>query len=482
MKSRFVTSTSVTPSVRASSRLPLKVFHALPPFARSLAASIHGYSLKKRRYGPTAFRLVEEALERDNWTDASWATWRESRLSQVLRRAAIHVPAYQQLWDERRRRGDKASFEDLSNWPILKKESVREHSQMFLANDCNPGKMYLEHTSGTTGTPLNLWSSRETMQRWYALYEARIRRWNGLSQENRWGHLGGQPVVPYGQSQPPYWVWNSALKQLYLSCMHVSPQSSGAFLSAIKEYDLDYLLGYSSSLALLAQAALENGTNLPLKIVITDSEPLLDRQRDVIEQGFGCPVRETYGMAEIVCAASECSAGRLHLWPEAGIFELLDENDRPVAPGQTGRIVATSLLNNDMPLIRYDTQDLAQADPDDHPCPCGRSLPRIRKLLGRNDDVVITADGRRIVQIDRIFDPCYDVREAQIVQDAVDRFRIRIVPGSGWSQTSEVALCGALRNLVGEAQITVEKVPQIERTWAGKYRMIVSNVSGSRPA
>jgi phenylacetate-CoA ligase len=458
----------------------LKAFHALPPFARNWAASAHGYSLRAWRYSPSTVRLTEEALERDRWSPERWRNWLDDRLTRVLRRAALDVPFYRQYWEERRQRGDNAAFEVLANWPILKKESLRRRPELLVASDCDRRKMHVEHTSGTTGTPLTLWRSRETMQQWYALNEARVMRWNDLSHQNKWGHVGGQPVVPFDQTRPPYWVWNSALRQLYLSCMHIGPQSAPAYLSAIKAHGLDYLLGYSSSIALLAQVAVERGTRIPLKVVVTDSEPLLDQQRKVIEQAFGCPVRETYGMAEIACAASECSAGALHLWPEVGIIELLDEHDQPVAPGQTGRIVTTKLANPDMPLIRYDTQDLAQAEPDDRPCPCGRTLPRIRKLLGRNDDVVFTRDGRRIVQIDRIFDPCYDIREAQIVQEAIGRFTIKIVPGQRWTNADGDALSQALGYLVGEADITVELVPRIEKTWAGKYRMIVSKVSAGQ--
>ena len=456
--------------------LSLRLYHALPPFARNWVANTRGYSLRKTRYSPATARLADAALERDRWPVEKWAAWQQDQLLPLLRRAAVQVPYYRQLWDDRTRSGDSATVEALADWPVLKKEALRIQPERFLADDCDRRKMEQVTTSGTTGTPISLWRSRETNRQWYALYEARVRLWNGLSRQNRWGHLGGQPVVPFHQSRPPYWVWNLALKQLYLSSMHISPRSSPAYLSAIKEHGLDYLLGYSSSIALLAQSALESGIKVALNSVITDSEPLLESQRAWIEKGLRCPVRETYGMAEIACAASECSAGKLHLWPEVGIIELLDDHDEPVSPGQTGRIVATGFLNPDMPLIRYDTQDLAQADPDPSPCPCGRTLPRIRKILGRNDDVVITRDGRRLVQIDRILDPCYDIREAQIVQEAIGRFTIKIVPGPRWSNADGKSLSDALGHLVGEADISVELVSHIERTWAGKYRIIVSKV------
>ena len=153
------------------------------------------------------------------------------------------------------RRGDEASFEVLANWPILKKETLRDRPERFLADDCDRRNLQAVTTSGTTGTPITLWRSQKANREWYALYEARVRLWNGLSRRNRWGHLGGQPVVPFQQDRPPYWVWNAALRQLYLSCMHISPHSSVAYLEAIRQYRLDYLLGYASSPAAARELA-----------------------------------------------------------------------------------------------------------------------------------------------------------------------------------------------------------------------------------
>ena len=71
--------------------------------------------------------------------------------------------------------------------------------------------MYYEHTSGTTGKPLHLWHSRETLKAWYALTEARMRRWYGIERGDRWAILGGQLVAPVTRNRPPYWVWNLSL-------------------------------------------------------------------------------------------------------------------------------------------------------------------------------------------------------------------------------------------------------------------------------
>ena len=201
----------------------LRLYHRLPYPLRVLAASGRGYYLRWWRYGPETERLVAEALERETWSPARWQAWQQERLALVLHRAAKKVPYYREQWSARRRRGDRAAWEYLENWPILEKEHIRQNPRAFVADDCQIQKMYHEHTSGSTGKPLDLWWSRATVKAWYALFEARWRRWYGVSRQDRWAILGGQLVAPVQTRRPPFWVWNAALQQLYLTSYHLAP-------------------------------------------------------------------------------------------------------------------------------------------------------------------------------------------------------------------------------------------------------------------
>ena len=300
----------------------LALYHSFPAPIRSLAASLRGYELRRWRYGRETERLVEEAAEREAWSAHQWIEYQEVELAKLLERAATRVPYYRDLWQARRRRGDYAAWDVLANWPVLEKHQVRASPEAFLAEDCNRRMMFAESTSGTTGTPLRLWWSRSTVRRWYALYEARIRRWHGLSRYDRWAILGGQLIIPQGQVGPPFWVWNAGLRQLYLSAYHISPHTAPAYLETIRRAKVRYLLGYPSGLSALASAAHLGGDGFPdLAVVFANAEKLSPKQRALIESGFRCPVRDTYGMAEIVAGASECQHGRLHLWPEVGIIQ-----------------------------------------------------------------------------------------------------------------------------------------------------------------
>ena len=227
-----------------------------------------------------------------------------------------------------------------------------------------------------TGTPLNLWRSRETIQKLYALSEVRERRWYGVSVRQPWAILGGQVVAPVHQQRPPFWVWNAALNQLYMSSYHLQPSLIPYYLDALRDHRVSYLLGYTSSLFALAQEVLRvRRTDLRMSVVITNAEPVTERQRTVIGDAFQCPVRETYGMAEMALFASECEHGALHMWPEVGWLEVL-EDGVPAVPGTSGEFVVTGLMNADMPLIRYRVGDRGALSAATT-CACGRTLPQL---------------------------------------------------------------------------------------------------------
>lgn len=458
----------------------LQLYHRLPPAAWSVAATMRGMYLRSWRYGRETDTLVREALDRDHWSEDRWRAWREERLAFVLHRAATRVPYYREQWAARRSRGDRASSELLANWPLLEKETLRRAPGSFVADDCDRGRMFHEHTSGTTGTSLDLWWSRATVRAWYALFEARWREWYGVSRHDRWAILGGQLVVPVSRREPPFWVWNPALNQLYMSSYHLAPELVPHYLEAMRRHRVRYVFGYTSALHSLALFALERAPEaaraLGLTVAITNAEPVLPYQRETIERAFACPVRETYGMAEIVAAASECESGRLHLWPDAGHTEVLT-SERATSGHAVGDLVCTGLVNTDMPLIRYRVGDSVALDPDETPCACGRSLPRLARIEGRVDDTLYTRDGRAVGRMDPVFKSQLPIREAQIIQRALDRVHVRIVPAPDFSRADGDAIIQRIRERMGNVTVELERVNAIPRTANGKLRAVICELS-----
>jgi len=451
-----------------------EIYAKLPPALRTLPATLRGYYLRSWRYGPETPRMVAEALERERWSPEQWQSWQGEQLARQLHRAATRVPYYRRLWRERRLHGDKATWEDLANWPVLTKQAVREAGAALVAEDCDPAKMFADRTSGTTGTPLTIWQRREAVRGWYGLFEARTRVWYGVSRFSRWGILGGQVVTPLAQRKPPYWVWNGALEQLYLSTFHLKEEFIADYIKALLRYRIEYLVGYSAALHLLARYVLAQGVRIPLRVVVTNAEPLFPQQREVIGEAFQCPVHATYGMAEAVVAASECEHGAMHLWPDAGVLEVLSAGV-PVAPGVSGDLVCTGLLNPDMPLIRYAVGDRGQLSAASEPCACGRTLPLLEAVEGRANDSLVARDGRRVFWLNPVFYGL-PVAEAQIIQESLDLVCIHYVAAAGFDHRSRQTIIDRIHRLIGPVQVQLEPVAQVPREPSGKFRAVLCRV------
>lgn len=457
----------------------LHAYHLMPHSLRNVAASIRGLTLKKWRYGPNTERLIEEALGREQWSADEWKRWQEERLAHLLDYAAKNVPFYRDMWQRRRRHGDYRSWDYLDNWPLLHKEQLRANPRQFLAEGIDPRKLIKVQTSGTTGTPLELWRNRTTNRDWYALFEARTRRWNGVRFSQPWAILGGQPVVPASQGSPPFWVWNSALNQLYLSSNHVSPESAQDYLEALNKYRITHMIAYPSSLAILARLSADLNLSAPsLKVIFTNSEALHTWQRRQIEQGLQCEVREVYGMAEIVAAASECEAGNLHLWPDVGWVDVFqDDSDERVSSGTPGRLVCTGLLNPDMPLINYVVGDRGTMGNGKNICSCGRALPIVKGIEGRINDVLVGPNGRAVYWINPIFYGL-DIQEAQVIQNTLETLIVKLVPGRTLKPGAEQTIDQRLRARLGEVRVEFRRMTHIPRGPNGKFRAVVCNLAG----
>jgi phenylacetate-CoA ligase len=441
-----------------------------------MAASARGYYLHWWRYGPETEALIQEAFDRESWSSEQWIIWQEERLAFLLHRAASRVPYYRDQWSRRRQKGDRVPWEYLENWPVLEKEDLRTNPKAFVADDCRIRSMFHEHTSGTSGKPLDLWWSHNTVRQWYALFEARWRRWYGVCHHDPWAILGGQLIVPVKERRPPFWVWNSGLNQLYMSSYHLSPDLIPFYLEALQRYRVKYLWGYTSSLYSLAQEILNSRrSDLTMTVVVTNAEPLFDYQREAIGAAFQCPVRETYGMAEIVSAASECNEGNLHLWPEVGRVEVLQDDSSLTSSG-LDNLVCTGLLNADMPLIRYRTGDTGSLAGSTDICRCGRKLPLLASVDGRCDDILYTPDGMHIGRLDPVFKTKLPIREAQIIQDKLNLIRVLYVPTQDFRAKDGYAIIDNLQQRLGAVEIILEPVPQIPLSAAGKFRAVICNL------
>jgi phenylacetate-CoA ligase len=130
-----------------------------------------------------------------------------------------------------------------------------------------------------------------------------------------------------------------------------------------------------------------------------------------------------------------------------------------------------------MPLIRYEVGDLGSIDNFSSNCSCGRSLPILNNIEGRLDDMIITPDGRHIGRLDPVFKSEMKIKEAQIIQEALDLVHVKVVPTEGFNQLDEIDIKKRIEQRLGASiNVVVETVAEIPRTKAGKFKAVISNL------
>jgi phenylacetate-coenzyme A ligase PaaK-like adenylate-forming protein len=249
----------------------------------------------------------------------------------------------------------------------------------------------------------------------------------------------------------------------------------GDLVAALNRFQPDHVNAYPSTAGLLADEQLAGRLRLSLKGLTTSSETLSPALRDRLERAFGVPVWNWYATTEGVWG-HECEAGSMHLFDDMCIVENVDEDGRPLPDGEMGaRILVTRLFNRVQPLIRFEVTDLIAADPE--PCPCGRSLMRLRSLEGRAEDVLRLSGVLVHPMQFAIVTADPDVREFQVVQEG-DRLRLRVALRNGAAGAEErlgQSLRGRLAELgIAHPDVCVERVDELERTPGGKLQVVVA--------
>lgn len=450
----------------------MALYWRLPVAIQELALSLYAARLDDWYYGGEFEQRCNE-VRRSSWKSvADIENWQLGQLKQVFRSAVDHVPRYRSAFGCLDVDGFR-SLRDLRSLPLLEKQSIRQKEAELLDERLRRRQLFRRATSGSTGTSLTIFWPKGALQRFYAIFEVRVQNAAGVSRHLPRAMLGGRPILRGDVTEPPFWRWNSRWKQLYLSSYHVSSATARSYVEALRHSPVQWLTGYGSAIAALAESALAAGVEpQPMKAVIVSGDTLQAGMRTSIEAFFRCKCYDSYGQAEGVAMAMECERGRLHLVPEVGIVEILDEDGQPCEPGAVGEIVATGLVNDGMPLLRYRSGDYASWSRE-QACPCGLVHPIIEALEGRVDDYLVTADGRRIGRLSTAMKRSPAIHSAQLVQDRPGHAFLLIRPGDGYRAADAKPVVDDIRERIGDFDLDVIEVTEIPRTKRGKTRLVV---------
>ncbi|MDX1969710.1 MAG: phenylacetate--CoA ligase family protein [Planctomycetaceae bacterium] len=428
--------------------------------------------------GRKTLRHWKDAEESQWWSRERLEACQLDSLRALLTHAAATCPYYAELWRERGLSVNQiGTLSDLQSWPLITRDTIRQ--QRLRMRTTAPLVRMSKATGGSSGEPLQFdLDSGSNDRRTAMMY--RGYGWAGGAPGSKqlyvWGsHLGNVPMWKRWKSD----LHHRLDRHLVLSCFEFTADKMRTHLQRWNRYRPEVVVGYTNPLYEFARFC-EQSDQTPVapKSIIVGAEKLHDFQRETLTRVFRAPVFETYGSRESMLIGGECDRHEgLHLSLENLLVEILDDDGRPTPAGEEGNVVVTDLFNYGMPFIRYVNGDRAVAGFG--MCSCGRGLPLLSKVVGRQLDTLDTPDGRKIPGefFPHLLKEFPAIRRFQVVQEAVERISLKLVVDGGLTLADRELLLSEIRKCTGAAvEIQLQLVDDIPLTKAGKHRVVVHAV------
>lgn len=400
------------------------------------------------------------------------------QLGQVIAHAMATVPFYRERF---RGRFDGAAPDAWLQLPLLQRGDVQEHGRALTSEQPPPshGGMTETATSGSTGTPIKA-RGTQVVSLFFQAMKLRTFLWHELDFAAKVGAI--RRLSP-GQGMPPDGVREAGWAPLYRTGPAVGLNIAASVpeqLAWLVQEQPDYLLSYPTNLQALAEYCLQHGVAVPsIKRVLTMGETVSAATREACAEAWRAPVIDQYSAMEIGIIAVQCpQADHYHVMSEDLLVEVLAEDGRQCAPGEVGRVVITTLHNFAMPLIRYAIGDLAEVGA---PCPCGRGLPVLRRILGRSRNMLVLPSGERrwpSFQPSAIIAP---VRQFQVTQKSLGHLAVKLVVARPLQADEEADLRTALLADIGcSFDISLHYVDAIPRSSGGKFEQFICELDADK--
>lgn len=381
------------------------------------------YSLAKKGALKTYRQsLANEKLPVDELKALSW-----DKTKKLLHYAYEKVPFYTRKFKSiGLHPSDIITEEQYSQVPVLTRENIRENFNLLISSDADPDKLKISTTGGSTGEPLKIGLTPGLNRE--------VHKWQMMTW---WGLYPGADYASVYRKVPVSPVQKMILRLIEWPQTIALADASDLNLNGIKRFIEEFtrvepklVHGYVGAIDTIADYILDNGILLPAPLVVwLTAAPVTLLQEEKISRAFRAPVCDQYGCSEIYFVSAECPRKEgLHIFSDSVKVEILDEDNTPLLPGKSGKIVLTNLDEYFFPLIRYENGDYGGLK--DHSCSCGRSLPLMDKVKGRISDNIVLPDRTVLTgeYLTTIFDEYTgSVRQFQIVQKQSQAIEVKIV-------------------------------------------------------
>ena len=310
------------------------------------------------------------------------------RLQSTLYRVGTHVPFYRKKFEQLRLDYDNfRSLDDLRRLPFTTKQDLRDNYPYGLFAVPLRDVVRIHSSSGTTGLATVVGYTKNDIKNWSNLV-ARILTAAGVTADDVI-----QIAFGYGLFTGGFGLHYGA-ERLGASVIPISAGNTKRQIQIMQDFKTTALVCTPSYALIIADTLLEMGINpsgLSLRVGLFGAEPWSEAMRREINEKLGITALDNYGLSEIMGpgVAGECQeCNGLHISEDHFLVEVIDPLTlEPVAPGETGELVITTLTKEAFPMIRYRTRDLTRLI--EEPCPCGRTLRRMQRIMGRSDDMLI---------------------------------------------------------------------------------------------
>ena len=406
----------------------------------------------------------------DSLSELELINYQEKQLKNQLLYAQKHISKYKGIKIDL----NKKANEIIKSFPILTKNDLRLNPKSLqINNNQNVSRIY---SSGSTG--VSTWVSMDKIDL-MSIQSLSIHLWELC------GYKIGNPILQTGISPK-----RSRLKKMkdlffgvhYVSAFTLNIDDLKKICSRLSRNNKYTLVGYPSSLNIIAEYIIENNINLKLKTVIGLGDKLFDHYKKNIEKAFGCKIHETYGSSEGFQIGFQADLDYMYLYTPQVYLELLDDKNNPVKEGEIGNVVVTRLDNKHMPLIRYKLGDLAIMLPKEkYPINRKFNFPLIEKVIGRNTDVVILPDNRKLIvhSFTGIFEYISEIKQFKIIQKNRKSMTVQFIPDDNFTKEVLKNCKLKLKKIINNNNFKIffEEVSVIEGKRSGKPQIIESYIT-----
>lgn len=452
-----------------------KIYSLVPGFVQNLMVVLYNFKAYKIRYGGKYHEFRKQFYQNRSLSLNELKAIQKNRYENFINHCITHSEYYKEKYLNI---GSPEKLENIRELPIVTKEDLRQNiDKVTIKTGENLEK---SKTGGTTGKSLEVkFKYVNSQERFAMLDDFRSRLGYELGKKTAW-FSGKNLLTDMDVRKKRFWKTDFYHKVRYYSTFHIKEEYLKYYVENLIRFKPEYFVGFPSSILEIAKYGLAHGYEFPentVKAIFPTAETITHEMRSYIEKFFKTKMYNQYASSEGAPFIIECEKGNLHLELQSGVFEVLDEQNKPV---KSGKLVLTSFTTEATPLIRYDIGDFVTLEDEDKACTCGNNNPLVYEILGRIDDYVYSPENGKINlgNVSNTLKDTYGIVKFQAIQDELSKIILKIVVDKDvYNDSVEKKFIQNWRDRIGnEMEIEILYVEEIPVEASGKFRIVKNNI------